>query len=815
MSCFPPIAAIWLAFAIVAPPFADAQTRHWTPAGYGGSGLFPVVAVDPTPGTDVVYLGSDVAGVYKSTDGGDTWRAGNSGLVSLQIASLEIDPSDPRRLWVGTPLGLHLSEDGGQSWTLVDGSINSFKHVDNRGIAISPDGQTLLVTHHDLAGEPEDGVYSGTLHRSTDAGFTWQAVLSFSDVAISAVVIDRRQPTNAYIVVADRGVQRSTDGGATWHDFSNGLPGGRTWKQLDVGQDVLYVTAEPLSGSTGVGVFKSAKSNASWASALNGLDTGEETGGEPLGDPIRISPDDDDTVYLGQDAWPFNFFRTTDGGSTWVGTPLDTNYVFDTVNNPQQTWVDQFLAAFDIAVDPNRPNRIFYTTWGGVLRSDDGGQTFTEKIVGAQNVCSTDIMAINGALLETNMDGGVYRSTDGGATWTSRYPTESLPLNFWLHAWNLEEASGGTLYFAAGTTNGATIYRSTDGGLSWQKTADGLPQIGDPAVDIFSEVALASHPTQPGTLFAAVDYFGVYVTTNSGQSWQEIINLHGTNGPDEPVVKCLEVDPTKPDRIFMGQYWNGLWYSENGGQSWFEAEVEGAEVQSVQEIVALADGRVFAALADGVYLSRDGGHTFTRSFPAAPNLGEDELEYVEAIAVNPSDPNDISVVTAKRYPVWYNRGSVWRTTDGAVTWSEITGDLPILRVRNVTYDDDGGLWVSTWCGGTYRTDLAATCTEPSIDQQPHGSTVAAGATATVSVSATGTAPLSHQWYRGASGNTVDPISGATETSYTTGPLTETTKFWVRITNDCGSVDSATATINVGSTAPRPRLPSGRAVPNRP
>ena len=614
MSCFPRFGSIWLAVAIVSPPCADAQTRHWTPAGYGGSGLFPVVAVDPTPETDVVYLGSDVAGVYKSTDGGDTWRAGNSGLVSLQIASLEIDPSDPRRLWVGTPLGLHLSEDGGQSWTLVDGSINSFKHVDNRGIAISPDGKTLLVTHHDLDGEPEDGVYSGTLHRSTDAGVTWQAVLSFSDVAISAVVIDRHQPTNAYIVVADRGVQRSTDGGATWHDFSNGLPGGRTWKQLDVGQNVLYVTAEPLPGSTGVGVFKSAKSNASWSSALNGLDTGEEAGGEPLGDPIRISPGDDQTVYLGQDAWPFNFYRTTDGGTTWVGTPLDTNYVFDPVNNPQQTWVDRYLAAFDIAIDPNRPNRIFYTTWGGILRSDDGGATFTEKIVGAQNVCSTDIMAINGAMLETNMDGG---------------------------------------------------------------------------------------------------------------------------------------------------------------------------------------------------------HTFARSFPAAPNLGEDELEYVEAIAVNPADPNDISVSTARRYPVWYNRGSVWRTTDGAATWSEITGDLPILRVRNVTYDDDGALWISTWCGGTYSTDLATTCTQPSIDQHPQGSTVAAGGTATLSVSATGTAPLNHQWYRGDSGDTVDPISGATEASYTTDPLTETTSFWVRVGNDCGSVDSATATITVGSTAPRPRLPSGRAVPNRP
>jgi len=52
----------------------------------------------------------------------------------------------------------------------------------------------------------------------------------------------------------------------------------------------------------------------------------------------------------------------------------------------------------------------------------------------------------------------------------------------------------------------------------------------------------------------AVDLLGIYVTTDSGQSWREVVNLQGSNGQGEPVVKCLEVDPTTPARIFMGMY---------------------------------------------------------------------------------------------------------------------------------------------------------------------------------------------------------------------------------------------------------------------
>jgi PKD repeat protein len=90
------------------------------------------------------------------------------------------------------------------------------------------------------------------------------------------------------------------------------------------------------------------------------------------------------------------------------------------------------------------------------------------------------------------------------------------------------------------------------------------------------------------------------------------------------------------------------------------------------------------------------------------------------------------------------------------------------------------------------------CLKPTIATQPKDQGVKEGATATLSIAATGTAPLSYQWYQGSSGETTTPIAGATSSSLTTAAFTETGsfKYWARVSNDCGSADSATATVTV-------------------
>lgn len=85
---------------------------------------------------------------------------------------------------------------------------------------------------------------------------------------------------------------------------------------------------------------------------------------------------------------------------------------------------------------------------------------------------------------------------------------------------------------------------------------------------------------------------------------------------------------------------------------------------------------------------------------------------------------------------------------------------------------------------------------PTITASPGNQTIASGATATMSVSISGTQPITYQWYIGTSGVTTTPIGGATSSSYTTGALTVTANYWVRVTNAFGAANSTTAVITV-------------------
>jgi DNA-binding beta-propeller fold protein YncE len=110
-------------------------------------------------------------------------------------------------------------------------------------------------------------------------------------------------------------------------------------------------------------------------------------------------------------------------------------------------------------------------------------------------------------------------------------------------------------------------------------------------------------------------------------------------------------------------------------------------------------------------------------------------------------------------------------------------------------------------GGQYPVGVAcfdsgSTCNRPALTAQPQSQTISSGQSATLSVSTSGDAPISYQWYRGPSGDTSQLIAGATRISYTTPPLMATVQYWVRVSNSCGHADSGTATITV-QTAPPP------------
>ena len=155
-----------------------------------------------------------------------------------------------------------------------------------------------------------------------------------------------------------------------------------------------------------------------------------------------------------------------------------------------------------------------------------------------------------------------------------------------------------------------------------------------------------------------------------------------------------------------------------------------------------------------------------------------------------------------------NAGAAWVHTRSGGVWSQQGGKLVgadavgaaeqgwsvaisadgTTAIAGGSYDDSktGAAWVFVTTG----------CTSPSITAQPQSPTIQSGQTATLSVTTTGTPELTYQWYQGNAGDTSAPVGGNAST-FTTPPLTATTSFWVRVTNACGTADSAAATITVG------------------
>jgi hypothetical protein len=131
------------------------------------------------------------------------------------------------------------------------------------------------------------------------------------------------------------------------------------------------------------------------------------------------------------------------------------------------------------------------------------------------------------------------------------------------------------------------------------------------------------------------------------------------------------------------------------------------------------------------------------------------------------------------------------------------GTSPTLTTRVLTSSTSFWVRVKNSCGELFSSAAVITvgqaCTLPVITTPPASLSVGIGSSATLSVTATGTAPLTYQWYRGTHPDTTNPAG--TTASITTGPITANTSFWVRVSNSCGSVDSSTAVITAVCVAP--------------
>jgi photosystem II stability/assembly factor-like uncharacterized protein len=453
-------------------------------------------------------------------------------------------------------------------------------------------------------------------------------------------------PSNGRIVyagLAEGGVERSDDGGASFRPASFGL--GDPY--------VAALAVDPhdpdrVYAGTPSGLYRSADGGATWQSARPVL---------PL--PVHFlatDPRRSGTVYAGTEN---GIYRSLDGGVRWQlltgGLPLPI-FHFDVTA---------------LAVDPLRPRRLFMAHFGyhaQIHASTDGGTTWFSLRLAVVHALAVDPVH-DGTVWAASTD-GVLKSTDGGQHWTLVRGVQGQSLA-------IDPTAPDTIY--VGTADG--VERTRDGGATWANAGSGLP--GGPVY------ALVPDPSSPGHLLAATQGAGVYRSDDRGDHWRP-----GGRGLVNTFVAAMAI-AASPSALFVGGPGYGILRSLDRGASWSQV-LAGGSIGAI--VVAPADERTIYAqslLSQALVRSSDGGSSWETASTVV----------VGALAVDPADPVTVYATTPRGLEKSTDGGATWSVVfQGSVfdvaadpltpgTVYLVTG-LDVWRSR-----DGGGTWRKLLTGG--------------------------------------------------------------------------------------------------------------------
>ena len=572
---------------------------NWTPvhsglpADAGDRYIITSLAIDPRHPT-TVYAGNGLrgGGVFKTTDGGQSWTAVNSGLPADGVSALAINPQDPDTIYASTR-GVYKSTDGGASWSAVNSGLeNDIGYPFSALVIDLQNTDTVYAAGYDTA-----------LYKTTNGGARWTVVgygLLFGygrqAESVTAMAIDPRD-SNILYAVASGGAFKSTDGGISWSAVKS-----RMITDAD-GPSVLSAMAiDPRNPDTVyaidtyTGVFKTTNAGVSWTSVYSEPTT-------PTGlTVLKIDPQNPGTMYAGT---PVGVFKTTDAGASWTGAnaglPSDTN---------------GHLFISNLAIDPQTPSTIYA------------------------------LYAVTSADVGFWVGGGVFKSADGGVNWTRlNTPGGSDGLTDLTSGLAIDPQNPKIVY--AG--NGSGVIKTTDGGASWSWVNSGLPVRPNsnlPNQNI-AVTTLAIDPRKPATVYAGAFMYSaigsaVFKTTNGGEaafprSWTNV-GLTGFNHAD-----ILAIDTQNPSTIYARAVYGSaglLFKTTTGGGNWTAVNSGLPNNVTALAIDPQNFSTLYAGTGSGVFRSTDGGTNWV-----AVNSGLTTLS-VTTLAIDPQSPGTVYAGTS-------------------------------------------------------------------------------------------------------------------------------------------------------------------------
>jgi uncharacterized protein (TIGR03437 family) len=634
---------------LIGPRPTDAGSTYVT------AGRVNAIAIDPRD-NNTVYIGAAEGGVWKTIDGGTTWKPLTDDQPSLASGAIVLDAANPDTVYVGTGeenfaidsyygAGILKSTDGGATWTNL---VGPFLRARIGSMAIDPaNGQNLLCT-------TQSGVW-----RSTDGANSWFNTLS--GAAGTSVAFD---PTDSKVAYAglgsitgnsNNGVYRSTDGGQTWQAIMGS--GANSLPTIHVGRieiavapstpTTLYVAIQDTSTYTLLGMYKSTDSGSTW-NQLNSAprDLCAEQCWYDM--TVHVHPSDPNIVFAGG----FQMFRSMDGGATWNALPLFAD-------NGVELHVDEHFLAFT-----RDATKLYIANDGGVYSTTDIAAPFVNWTELNDTLALTQFypgMTIDPANKQNafagTQDNGTQRYT-GNPSWNDVTCGDG--------GWTAIDTSVPAIALAA--CQDIEIRRTTDGGHSWIFADYGIDQ-NDRTAFISP---LVNDPSNPQTA-----YFGTYRvwrTLDGGGVWSAI-SPDLTSGFNAK-IRALAVAPSDSNTVYVGA-------SDLG-------------------ILATGTPDIRFSVTRNAY-SKNEPTWIDRSAGLPPRV-------ITQIRVDPLDPAT-AYVTFSGFRIGPDvLGHVLKTTDAGASWKDISGDLPNLPVNDIAIDPDlpDTLYIGTDAGVMVTSNSGAT-----------------------------------------------------------------------------------------------------------
>lgn len=572
---------------------AAAETK-WTWTGWGGGGFYWSAVFDPAD-ADVIYLGGDVAGLYKSVDRGGTWRFINRGLHEYGVYSLAIAKNDPKVLYAMTPNGMARSANGGDDWVRLPATFKSALNLSTRrggtvrGVAVHPLNPDIVYA----------GSGDGRLCKSVDGGRTW-APLDY----LAALAAEAPAGTSPAAASGEGFLwltYESVAGDWTRHGrIEKYLGNGEDWSAFGRASARLY--APPGAPRLVAQLVLQSGDDWKWQE-------GPESVLRP-GEWTEVSLDLSRVANLAAARMLHVVVRA--GGVAWRGEIGLDAVMLHPADAAQPARV---LGDWEKAgnLDGWRLSKAADAPFVRGARTSGEPPPEARAPIGAVTIAESDPDRVFVAHRKL----GVFRSLDGGATWT-RLETPRGAAHVTVFPTDTQRV------FAAFGTDG--VRTSQDGGATWRNASGNLPAKCDAR-----ELAVDPRDPQVIHLIGAEGWSGMFFTTRDGGATWTLSKRFQRDLVANPTLPGegaegglsrpgnLAMSPSEPDMLFIAANWNNI-LSADGGRTWRES-IRGADITCFHDI-RFVGGSVYAvAMDEGLLRSRDNGATWNQLVPLRYEAG--------------------------------------------------------------------------------------------------------------------------------------------------------------------------------------------------